>query len=784
MSSEPGTTIQTGLPYAISASRSSRPPTLNLNPALTPGAESFATDGVSLTNEFGSDLDLLELLASDTSLAFPHTILPQFTTYTDTFSPPDGIAHPATGVQDIATLSDMFPSFDPANAAEGERLWNRMAALASGSDDLSSLQGHLKAEEHAQDDRKSAAPLASTSQPEPSEAEVSFVKSVRSPQFGSQSDLNNQLAPRPRQTGSSEGDWAQAKSQQRANDAINEAKSLMADLSFSLAIDTSPLSSQFLEQCLSAFFNRFLPTFAVVHRSTFAVRNTFAPLLINMLALGSLFIPTIDAKQKGEALWRLGEQLFHIDRQRVSDLFLACPVHKSIGASWDRLLDVRGSEHDASRGIPLVQAVLLGTLYAITASRRSMRLSPFAFKGLGFRLARIAGLFDHPTAAAEFIIPDANATPAELDAAWRKWASRESALRTLLGFYLVDGQLLTMYNCSASVKHICSPLISVCDDAVWNAPTAQLWYQAVTARRATSLVQNRKTMPFKKMFKFLLTADFSASDIALDPELPTMTRVVLLVGLQSLVAEMTEIRDFSMSNGMARSVALATQRYRQTFIDTISNPLERFGLDMAWQHLSISLIQAQVVDARPKIGSDGLDGANYQISFADPDLQWTRTPCGNRMLLHAAAIRQSVEAQRLTTPTTPQFYSLNFLHSAALIFVAWIRGNRDLQAAPSSHRPRYDLKTKVDWNELGLVGLPDIVDSTQSTIAFGTRGETHDTRGFILTGATAVMGDRPLQITDAKLFVQELRTYGKVWRVALKYADELDELIAETEAVM
>lgn len=393
-------------------------------------------------------------------------------------------------------------------------------------------------------------------------------------------------------------------------------------------------------------------------------------------------------------------------------------------------------------------------------------------------------MFDHPTAAAECVLPEADASPVELDAAWRKWASQETALRTLLGFYLVDGQLYTMYNCTASVRHICSPLISVCEDAVWNAPTAKRWHQAITARRNSASAHNRKHMPFIRMFKLLLSPEQSATDVVLDPELPTMTRVVLLVGLQSLVAEMTETKEFPMSNTMARNVALALQRYRHTFIDPLSNPLETFGLDMAWQSISISLIQSQVVDSRPRIGSDGLDGPNYQISFADPDLGWTRTSCGNRMLLHAAAIRQSVEAQSLTTPTTPQFYSINFLHLAALIFVAWMRGNRDLQVTANSHRPRYNLKTRVDWNELGLVGLPDIADSTHSAISFGSQGEDSDTRGFILTGATALMGDRPLRISDANIFVEELRMYGKVWRVALKYAEELTELIAETEAVM
>lgn len=288
-----GSSIQTGLPYAISAARSARPPTINLNPNLTPSAssshdESYATtDGVSLWNEFGGDLDLLELLASDTSLAFPHTILPQFTTFT-TNPPSDGFAEPLGIFEDMSALQGMFPATAGANGhtPENERLWNRMAALASASGEATLPHSREDSENKPPPSGRQAAGTIST---EPS--------LQREP---SRDARNHQVT-------SQDSDWAQSKSQQRANDAINEAKSLIADLSFSLAADTSPLSSQFLEQCLNSFFNRFLPTFAVVHRSTFSVRNTFAPLLINMLALGSLFIPTADAKQKGEALWRLGE---------------------------------------------------------------------------------------------------------------------------------------------------------------------------------------------------------------------------------------------------------------------------------------------------------------------------------------------------------------------------------------------------------------------------------------------------------------------------------------------
>ena len=53
------------------------------------------------------------------------------------------------------------------------------------------------------------------------------------------------------------------------------------------------------------FFVRFIPTFPVLHRATFVFRECTHPLLINAIAIGSLYLGPKDSIAKGEALWRL-----------------------------------------------------------------------------------------------------------------------------------------------------------------------------------------------------------------------------------------------------------------------------------------------------------------------------------------------------------------------------------------------------------------------------------------------------------------------------------------------
>ena len=56
------------------------------------------------------------------------------------------------------------------------------------------------------------------------------------------------------------------------------------------AVDATSLTSVFLDECLHMFFVRFIPTFPVLHRATFVFRESSQPLLLNAMAIGSLYL--------------------------------------------------------------------------------------------------------------------------------------------------------------------------------------------------------------------------------------------------------------------------------------------------------------------------------------------------------------------------------------------------------------------------------------------------------------------------------------------------------------
>lgn len=75
--------------------------------------------------------------------------------------------------------------------------------------------------------------------------------------------------------------------------------------SVTAAVEATSLTSVFLDECLHMFFARFIPTFPILHRSTFVFKDCTQPLLLNAMAIGSLYLGPKDSTDKGEALWRL-----------------------------------------------------------------------------------------------------------------------------------------------------------------------------------------------------------------------------------------------------------------------------------------------------------------------------------------------------------------------------------------------------------------------------------------------------------------------------------------------
>jgi hypothetical protein len=121
------------------------------------------------------------------------------------------------------------------------------------------------------------------------------------------------------------------------------------------------MTPNFLDSSLHMFFSSLIPILPIIHRPTFVYREASAPVLLNAIALGSLFLGTPDSivkvctaqllraclkltmEYQGEALWQL--------------------AHIAIATSWPAMI-VQKRPHDPCQGLQLVLAALLSQVYA------------------------------------------------------------------------------------------------------------------------------------------------------------------------------------------------------------------------------------------------------------------------------------------------------------------------------------------------------------------------------------------------------------------------------------
>ena len=88
--------------------------------------------------------------------------------------------------------------------------------------------------------------------------------------------------------------------------AVRSMNKMIRDLPAGLVAEVESMdkSSSFFEDCLDLFFTHFSPILPLLHKPTFVVRDCGSTLLLNILALGSLFVGTKDAVSRVSSITR------------------------------------------------------------------------------------------------------------------------------------------------------------------------------------------------------------------------------------------------------------------------------------------------------------------------------------------------------------------------------------------------------------------------------------------------------------------------------------------------
>ncbi|KAK0112159.1 hypothetical protein ONS96_001416 [Cadophora gregata f. sp. sojae] len=439
----------------------------------------------------------------------------------------------------------------------------------------------------------------------------------------------------------------------QGHQAMQQMSRLISVLSSNLTseIMNTGITSSFLDTCMHVFFDKFIPSFPVLHKATFVVKESSHPLLLNIMALGSLFVGAKDAVPKGEALWRL--------------------AHIAVATNWKHLMATRGPR-DTCEGVQLVLTAVLGQTYALMSKNESLRMTSQTFHGLGFYWARQCGMFNVDRSA--ILVPALSAAEEDKIEAWKLWAAREVQNRGVLGHYVLDGHISQFSGYAACARHVTNPLLMPASDAAFDAATADEWIKEMQK-------SSNDRMSFRELFNILFSGP-SRDNL----HLSNFTLRVILEGLQSLSADLQEAGGaIAVGTPRKNEISAALIRIYKEHLENQIPSVDQLELLIRWHSIFLDLASPTTSMCRKLCAvfdvPQNLHGTSKQ-DVGELDLGvWSQSVNGMRAVIHALAIQDIVEKM--------PFSRAHAIHIPAAIFaVSTIYSARSIAGFPTITTPR------------------------------------------------------------------------------------------------
>jgi hypothetical protein len=457
------------------------------------------------------------------------------------------------------------------------------------------------------------------------------------------------------------------------------------------------------------FFVKFIPTFPVLHRATFVFRDCAQPLLLNAIAIGSLYLGAKDALAKGEALWHL--------------------AHTAVATSWQTLITHRGP-YDACDGVQLVLAGVLSQVYGALSRNRTIRSTSHAFHSLAFVWARRCGMLDsdpYPLSS----VPLLDAPESDKDTQWRIWVAREIQQRALLALYMLDGLISQMSGEPTSVRHATNQL---------NLPSSELAFEASTANDWIARMQassGSQPVSFRSILRRLFYRNGETK--WLDTTLSAFSYKVILEGLQSLISDDESDEDTAVGVPTRAEVRRAlNQVYESVRQNSSLSSEDRLETLLRWHSICLEAsVNSSILCCKLCAKHDISQHVwrNDRGSRSKLDLvTWTTTPAARSALLHSLAIQEIIE--QLPRGRAHAIHMPSSLFAAATIYSVFALSSQPAVKIPSTVIWQDVLSSedqpssKDIFSSSPLYGLP--TPAYESDTARYVRGES--VTGVLMTG--------------------------------------------------
>ena len=480
--------------------------------------------------------------------------------------------------------------------------------------------------------------------------------------------------------------------------AVHGVSEMVSKYSSSLtaAVESKSITSVFLDECLHMFFERWLPTFPIMHRATFVYKDCSHHLLLNAIAIGSLYLGPQDAVGKGEALWRL--------------------AHTAVATSWQMLITHRGPL-DACPGVQLAVSALLSVVYGALSRNSNIRAASQALHASAFFWARQCGLFEcEPYDLSN--LPLASAPNQEKMQQWKAWVAREIAQRALMSHYILDGLIAHFRGNATSVRHSSNTLRLSSSEAAWQATTVDDW-----------LVCIRDAPQEPKSFRDIYRQLFVPSDElwVATQRCSSFSLRVLLEGLQSMIADSDPVSGAIINPPTEDQISQALSwTYEKIIACADILDVERLEVLLRWHAVCLEVVTktpglCKYICTSRNVEQDLWPGRN--VREQDFDLpRFADSANGRKAILHAVAIQEIVE--QIPRGRAHVVHMPSSLFAAATIYGAFVF------AGKSNTR----LLKAVDWRRsvLPVSSLElDLSDTPKFILRNTTNADTATSKNLV-----------------------------------------------------
>ncbi|KAI9148221.1 putative transporter [Paramyrothecium foliicola] len=455
-------------------------------------------------------------------------------------------------------------------------------------------------------------------------------------------------------------------------------------------VELSSLTPRFLDSSLHMFFTKFVPIMPLIHRPTFVYRDFSAPLLLNAIALGSLFFPSEDATAKGEALWRL--------------------AYTAIATAWSEMIGHRG-EYDTCCGVELVLTALLSQTYAALSKSRTLRMTSQTFYGLILHWAQYCGMYD--VDPHQVPIP-ALGDPIETKMyAWKTWAARETQLRTLLGLCVIDGIVSQFSGNPVNTWSETHSLPLSADENAFGAETVDKWIRVMRATREGSA--RKASVRFYDLRHSLFSNDTDVHHAFFIPRLFDIKILLEVLAAQTTDFERTDRGPAGTQRKLGAMRALVVLR-QHLARDTTLTPADRSIALLRWHAVCLDLVVSTAQGARRMCSHYDIPqhifGGRKRLEPRKIDPEgWTRALSARKCLLHALEIQKY--AFQVPLGVIHDTCLPGSLFAAATTYSSFVLPGITKILVPAT----------VDWEIIILHGLGHVVETVASTPSEST-GDT------------------------------------------------------------